>query len=166
MRDNRTGGQRRADNRAAVAGVVDSALVRCDRSARALWAARLDVSSQHIDEVVAGRKALHVCVLAEAPLPVALDVAQHIIGPTRCVVDLPESIETPDDLSLLARLVRESNATVEALITVAADGRITADEGKRLADAARRSLAVTAAVEALGKRAVALRVVQLRAVAR
>lgn len=168
MRDNRTGGQRRADHRAAIARTVEHALGsdRCDRSARALWAARLDVTHQHIDDVVAGRKALHACVLAEAPDAVLLDVVQGLIGESRVVVELPDAIETPDDLSLLAKLLREQHATVEALMTAAADGRIVANEGEILASAARRSMAITAAVEQLGLRAVRNRVVQLRAVPR
>jgi len=148
----------RATLRSQIRDVLRTTLEDCAANARTVWAATIGVPHQHIDRAIArdGDKALHVADALAAPEPVRHALAQALIGDSHVIAQAPLH-GTSDDFALLAKLVREQNATLEALITAAADATITTDEGARIERAAHRSMQVTAAVRELGRRAVSQR---------
>lgn len=164
----RTPAQWVADLGAQVKRAIITASMSCDPAWRSLTAAALGKSRQRIDDVcdLGDDAQLSVRDLLAYPEPIRHALAQLVVGEGHCIASVPEAVETPDDLALLSRLVRESNAAVEALMSAIADGRISADEGAKIVDACQRSLAVTATVRQLGERAVKARLlgVRLRAV--
>lgn len=162
QRDNRTGEQRRADLRAEVSDAVGAALIHCDRSARAIWAATLDVSTTHLDNCVSGTKALHVADALAAPEPVRHALAQLLAGDAHVVVELPAIADASDDWRLVATAQRESGEAIAATLDAFADGRVTAAEGARLEREADEAIAALLGIRERARAARRERVVGIR----
>lgn len=155
MRDHRTPAQLRADRRVEAAHVLDEAL-RAEGSQATAVAALLGVPRQRVDEWRDVHEDRHLTVADAAGMPPAVrrHLAEYVAGPGYQVAELPdEHHDLRFDLSLAARLVRESGETAAVLLEALADGHVCRAEGARLAREADEAIRVLLFVRELGRRA-------------